>query len=144
MENNIPRIELISPCGMDCGVCSGYLAYFHSIPKQRGKTVHCKGCRPRNKQCAFIKKDCSLLKENGIEYCFECKDYPCARLSRLDEQYRTKYGMSLVENLNFIRDNSMKQFIIYQENRYRCPRCGGTICIHNKKCYSCDTITSWK
>ncbi len=144
MKKDIARKELIAPCGMDCGVCSGYLAYHQNIPKKRGETVHCTGCRPRNKQCAFIKRDCTLLKENRIEYCFECGDYPCAALKRLDKRYSTQYGMSFIENLNYIRDNSIKEFIIQQEKKYRCPRCGGTICIHNKKCYACDTITSWK
>jgi len=34
MENN-KRKELIASCGMDCGLCSGYLAYSHSIPKKK-------------------------------------------------------------------------------------------------------------
>ena len=144
MNKNIARKDLIAPCGMDCGVCSAYLAYHQNIPKKRGKTVHCTGCRPRNKQCAFIKRDCNLLKENRIEYCFECNDYPCAALKRLDKRYSTQYGMSFIENLNYIRDHNIEEFLGQQEKKYRCPRCGGTICIHNKKCYSCDTITSWK
>ena len=56
--------ELIAPCGMNCGICSGYLAYKNNI-KGRG-LPNCAGCRARNKQFAFIKKemqnDLKLLK----------------------------------------------------------------------------------
>ncbi len=138
------RIGLIAPCGMDCGICSGYLAYIHNIPKKRGKITHCRGCRARNKQCAFLKRDCTLLRENRIDFCFECDTFPCDRLGRIDERYKTKYGMSFIENLKFIKDKGIDNFLIKQNRNYECSRCGDTICIHNNKCYSCDTITSWK
>jgi hypothetical protein len=28
---------LIVPCGMNCGICSAYLAYSRNIPRKRGK-----------------------------------------------------------------------------------------------------------
>lgn len=47
--------ELIAPCGMNCGICSSYLAYKNNM-YGKGFT-NCTGCRARNKQCAFLKKD---------------------------------------------------------------------------------------
>ena len=105
MKKNNNRRELIAPCGMDCSICSGYLAYAHNIPKERGKVTWCIGCRPRNKQCAFIKRDCKLLREDKIDFCFECRKYPCEKLKRMDKKYTEKYGMSFVENLDFIKVN---------------------------------------
>ena len=144
MKKNDIRKELIAPCGMDCGVCSGYLAYSHNIPREKGKISYCIGCRPRNKKCAFLKRDCSLLRENKIDFCFECNAFPCDKLKLIDDRYRTKYGMSVVENLNYIKDNGIDKFLRNQKRKYKCFRCGDTICIHNKKCYTCDTIISWK
>ena len=138
--NKINRKELISPCGMDCGLCMSYLAYSHNIPKKRGKISHCIGCRPQNKQCAFIKRDCELISENKIEFCFNCNKFPCNNLERVNNTYSTKYGMSLIENLILIKKNGIDSFVKIQKNKYKCSRCGDTICIHNKKCYSCDTI----
>jgi hypothetical protein len=136
--------ELVAPCSMNCGVCSAYLAYSRKIPRKRGKIVHCFGCRPRNKQCAFIKGSCKALGENKVEFCFECNDFPCYQLRRIDERYRKNYDASFVENLEDIRKNGIKKFLEKQRERYKCPKCGGVICIHNKKCYDCDKIESWK
>ena len=144
MRNNNTRKKLIAPCGMDCAVCSAYLAYSHNIPRKKGKISYCIGCRPRNKQCAFLKKNCILLRENRIEFCFECDAFPCERLQHIDTRYKTIYGMSLIENLNYIENNGLDQFLKRQRIKYKCSKCGDTICIHNKKCYTCDDIISWK
>ena len=128
---------------MDCGVCSGYLAYSHNIPKKKG-IVYCIGCRPRNKQCAFIKRNCNLLRDNKIDFCFECDNFPCKNLTHINKRYTDKYGMSFIENLIFIKDKGIDKFIKRQRREYKCSQCGDTVCIHNKKCYTCDTIISWK
>ncbi len=143
MNNNLKEI-LVAPCGMDCSVCSAYLAYSHNLPKIKGKISHCTGCRPRNKQCTFITRDCDLLRENKIDFCFECSTFPCDNLKHIDNRYSTKYGMSFIKNLNYIKDNGLDKFIGRQKRKYKCGRCEDLICIHNKKCYSCDTVISWK
>jgi len=138
------RAELVAPCGMDCNVCSGYLAYSRGIPKKRGKIVHCIGCRPRNKLCAFLKGRCAKLREGRVKFCFACSDLPCKELARLDERYRNKYNVSFVENLRVIKNRGVGKFLAEEQKRWRCPKCGGTICVHNGKCYDCKKITSWK
>lgn len=141
---NNKRQQLVASCGMDCGLCSGYLAYSHDLPKKTGKIIHCIGCRARNKKCAFLKRDCAILSENRVDFCYECETFPCDRLKRLSERYRTKYSMSFIENLNLIKEKGLEEFIRDQSRKYKCPQCGDLICIHNGKCYSCDEITSWK
>ena len=42
--------------------------------------------------------------EKKFRYCYECDGFPCARVKRLDKRYRTKYEMSMIENLEYIRD----------------------------------------
>lgn len=101
--NQNQRAQLIAPCGMDCAVCSSYLAYSHHIPRKRGAISHCAGCRARLKMCAYLKGHCARLANEEVEFCFECSDYPCERLLHLDLRYRTKYGMSLLENLESVR-----------------------------------------
>lgn len=129
---------------MNCGICSGYLAYANNVDKKRGKIIHCSGCLPRNKRCAFVKKHCELLINNKVRFCYECPNFPCERLQTLDKRYRTKYGMSVIENLEFIRDNGIDKFLRRQAKKYKCPTCGAMICIHNGKCYHCQHIESWK
>ena len=130
--------KLIAPCGMNCGVCREYLAYSRKIPKLRGEVIHCSGCRERNKQCAYLKGHCVLLREHKIDYCFECKEFPCKRLKKLDERYRKKlWGVSFTQNLMEIKDKGIDEFLRHQEEEHRCPKCGGVISVHDRKCYDC-------
>ena len=136
--------ELIAPCGMNCALCSAYLAYAHQIPRKRGRIYHCQGCRPRNKKCAYLKKPCSGLSNGSIRFCYECKGFPCAHLKHLDTRYRKSYGISFIENLGVIRDNGLEQFLKCQRERHTCPKCGDWVSVHNKKCFRCDAIVSLK
>lgn len=62
--------QLFSLCGLNCGLC----------PMRLGN--YCGGCGNGNQSCKIAK--CSL--EHGeIEYCYECKQYPCAKYQHIDE-----------------------------------------------------------
>lgn len=131
--------ELIAPCGMNCNVCSGYLALQHDIKSKDIRMSYCKGCRPRNKNCAFLKKRCSRLHDPSVTFCYECTDYPCENLKQIDTRYKTLFRMSLLENLAAIKTNGMETFLRTQQEKWRCPTCGGTICCHNGLCFHCDS-----
>jgi len=129
--------ELIAPCGMNCTICSGYLAYRHDVKSKEIKMPYCIGCRPRDKQCAFLKKRCELLMSNKVRYCYECSNFPCEWLKHLDNRYRTCFRMSMIENLEYIRDNGINKFLEREQEKWRCPECGGVICCHNGICFNC-------
>ena len=131
------REELIAPCGMNCGICSGYLAYRVDSTSKGVKMSYCSGCRPRGKNCAFLKKGCERLTHGTVQYCYECDEFPCLRLKQLDKRYRAKYHMSMIENLEYIRDHGTEQFLEWQREKWRCPECGGVVCCHNGICYDC-------
>ena len=131
------KAELLAPCGMDCAVCKAYLAFSRGIPKQRGFFYHCVGCRPRGKRCNFLKQSCVKLLNKEIRFCFECESFPCRRLQTIDRRYRTRYNTSLIENLRQIQEKGVDLFLKGQETKYRCPECGGVICIHDGVCYDC-------
>ncbi len=127
--------ELIAPCGMNCSICVAYFGYTMSGKKRKMK---CIGCNTSGKSCAHLKKYCEKLLKNEIQYCFECNNFPCAHLEKLDEKYRKRYDMSMIDNLKYIRDNGIDTFLKYQEKRYTCPECGGIICVHTNICYTCN------
>jgi hypothetical protein len=133
--------EFIAPCGMNCGIC---VAFFGYTMKGDRRKHPCNTCRSRKNQCAFIKKECDKLATKQIEYCFECRDFPCVNLRTLDERYKNKYGMSMIENLSYIQANGIEQFLKNEEERWKCPNCGGTICIHNRTCYDCGQTNTLK
>ncbi|MBA7584154.1 hypothetical protein ES708_26107 [subsurface metagenome] len=129
--------ELIAPCGMNCAICSAYLARQHDLRSQGIMRSYCAGCRPRGKNCAFLKKKCNLLGKGQVKYCYECPDFPCPILKHLDKRYRTNYRMSMIENLEFIRENGVEKLLEKEAEKWRCPNCGGVICCHNGVCFSC-------
>jgi hypothetical protein len=137
--------DQIAPCGMNCGACSVYLAYSHGIPKKRGKFSHCTGCRARKKMCAYLKGACRRLATEKVRFCYECSDFPCERLQKIDNRYRTTYGISFIRNLEEIRDAGIRTFLENQRKSFLCPKCRkDVVSIHNKKCFGCDDVTSWR
>jgi hypothetical protein len=133
--------ELIAPCGMNCAICSRYLSHVNNL-----KRSQCIGCRPGNKKCSYLFKKCSginsTLKGNATaNFCFECDQYPCKQINRMDNRYRKNYDMSVKDNLEYIKKVGINKFKEEQYKKYCCLQCGGLISIHNKKCFKCDTIT---
>jgi len=131
------RENLIAPCGMDCAVCSGYLALKHDVKEKGVRMAYCKGCRPRGKKCAFLKKRCELLLNKKVEFCYECEEFPCKNLKHIDNRYQTFFHMSLIDNLQFIKQHGLVQFLESQRKKWQCPNCGEVICCHNGICFSC-------
>lgn len=140
MEKNFSP-ELIAPCGMNCNICSGYLAEQYGLKEKGVRIPYCKGCRPRNKQCAFLKKRCTKLQKHTIQFCFDCPEYPCKNLITIDTRYRTFFRMSLLGNLEEIKKDGIKNFLRTQEKTWRCPTCQGFLCCHNGLCFHCDRET---
>ncbi len=137
MPNNKFTPDLIAPCGMNCGVCKTYLAYSRGVPTQKGKVSHCSSCMVRDKKCAFIKRDCEKIRTKQIRFCYECPDMPCERLAKLDLHYVARYGMSMVENQKMIKERGMTEFLKSQAEKFRCPKCGDVVSVHDGKCYAC-------
>jgi hypothetical protein len=132
------RHTLLAPGGRHCAICSRYLAYSNNLNKS-----HCVGCRPRNKRCTYLFKNCTGPKtiSNGkASYCFQCPEYPCKQINRMDKRYKVNYAMSVKDNLEFIKSKGIRLFLKDQIKKYTCPKCSGLISIHNKKCFKCETI----
>jgi hypothetical protein len=129
--------ELVAPCGMNCTICSGYLALKYDVKSKGIKMPYCKGCRPRNKECAFLKKKCELLLNAKVKFCYECERFPCKSLEHIDERYQTLFQMSPIANLRFVQKNGIQKFLGVQKERWRCPTCGEAICCHNGVCFNC-------
>ncbi len=130
--------NLIAPCGMNCAICSRYLAHVNNLRRSR-----CIGCRPRSKACSYLFKKCGGPPNNSEghpAFCFECSRYPCERIDHMDKRYRTGYGVSMKENLEYIRKYGVARFTVQQYRKYRCTKCSGMISIHNRRCFRCERI----
>jgi uncharacterized protein DUF3795 len=129
--------ELIAPCGMNCSVCSRYLARKYDVRSKGVKMSYCAGCRPRDRKCALLKKRCDLLLNHSVRFCYECGTFPCRNLERIDARYQKDYRTSFIENLTFIKRHSLSAFIERENVKWRCPQCDGVLCCHNGVCFNC-------
>ena len=124
--------DLIAPCGMDCGLCSGHLRAKNRCPGCNGddaaKPAYCVTCKI---------KTCDIIAGGGSSFCFDCTRLPCARLRQLDKRYRTKYGMSMMENLLRIQEVGLDAFVAGEKLKWACPECGSLLCVHLPQCGVC-------
>jgi hypothetical protein len=131
--------DLIAPCEINCAICSRYLAYKNSLRRSQ-----CIDRRPGNRNCTYLFgkfPEGNNAATDNRAFCYDCKQYPCKKLNRVDERYRRNYRVSTRENLEYIRQVGISQFIEEQYAKHRCSRCGGLISIHNRKCFRCDKVT---
>ena len=130
------KSTMIAPCGMNCHLCLGYI-------REKNR---CPGCRKIDNQdsqkskyrnrCRI--KNCEQIAKGKIKYCSDsCRSYPCARLRQLDKRYRTKYGMSMIANLEKIKESGIRSFVRDEKEKWRCTECGRTICVHRTSCIYC-------
>ena len=136
------NMNLAAPCGMYCGTCRQYLVRIKNKLAEKKLKAGCTGCRIRDKNCSFVKRDCKLLKKKEIDFCYECDNFPCENLMKISELYIKRYNMSFVENLKRIKKIGVQKWIDEMEEKFKCQKCGGIICIHDFQCYDCgDKIT---
>jgi len=121
-------ISMIAPCGMNCAICRAHL-------RQKNP---CHGCHDAEQHKPKTRVLCPLRicdRRKG-KYCFDCVDYPCDRLKRLDKRYRTQYGMSEIENLEYIRNHGITKFLEREQNRW--IRNNNIFCVHDRKYYKLE------
>jgi hypothetical protein len=136
-DKKINEMNLAAPCGMYCGSCRSYLLLTKNLLAERGYKRGCEGCRVRNKNCVFIKKNCALFKKQEIDFCYQCDKLPCSNRGRIDQIYKDKYGIDLVGNLQRLKEIGVKEWLKEQEAKWKCPECGGTVCVHDRECFEC-------
>ena len=64
--------QLFSLCGLNCGLCPIFL------------NRYCPGCGggESNQSCKIAR--CSM-EHDGVEYCFQCGEYPCSKYEHIDD-----------------------------------------------------------
>jgi len=130
--------KLIAPCGINCSLCISYQFMKKDLNKEGFRRTYCPGCIPRENNCIHMGHKCELLGKGNVRFCFECKDFPCKDLKTLDKRYKTKYHLSLIENLRHIEAYGIEQYLEKKEEKWRCPECGEMICCHNGLCLDCN------
>jgi hypothetical protein len=91
MVMNMDKKSLIAPCGLDCFNCGIFeanltdelrnkFAIYHNIQPEE---VACRGCKSE-KGKYFGESICATwdcAEHKGVEFCYECGEFPCGLLS---------------------------------------------------------------
>ncbi len=133
IQSKSMKTVLIAPCGMNCRLCIGYI-------REKNK---CPGCYlvdayQRISRSGCIIRNCEKRKQLKTKFCYDCDKFPCTRMKSLDKRYRTKYSMSMIENLEHIKKSGIRDFIRQQKKKWTCPNCGQFLSVHRDNCLSCS------
>jgi len=133
--NKVVRMKrsLLAPCGINCRVCVAFLRQKNKCPGCRDNTV----VKPVSRFRCFIKNCCANKK---VQFCYACATFPCQRIKQMDKRYRTRYGMSIIENLERMKTSGVRDYLRCEISRWACPSCGGVICVHKGYCFTCGKL----
>jgi len=117
------------PCGLYCGACAA---------------PDCNGCQSdfideNVKGCYFRK--CS--KDKNIIACCFCTDYPCYQLTEFMND-KWPHHWTMKPNLDFIKNNGIKEWLTSQKQEWSCTKCGAPIFWYKKECVCGNVIKSWE
>ena len=87
--------KLSAPCGLDCFNCEVFEENITEEMKKRfavkikkdPEEIACKGCRTE-RGCKLLGSPCETLnciEDKKLEFCFECKEFPCVKLQPAKE-----------------------------------------------------------
>jgi hypothetical protein len=125
--------ESVAPCGVICDICLGF-------QRDKNKCVGCKSIGNKPHHCTVCSiKSCPEKSGDENALCYECKKFPCRRIRDLDKRYTTKYGESPIQNLERIRENGIEEFVLIENEKWKCRVCGNLLCVHREVCLSCGS-----
>jgi len=155
--------HLAAACGTYCGACPAYIAK-HGEDKQIKMKLQkkfssgpgippsnwmdgllCDGCLSGGKLAAHCQRCnirlCALNKQNDSR-CSDCEELPCYRIKDLINMGRYLHRKEYLPNLKKIREMGVQEWVKYEEERWRCPRCGLPMSWYDAECAGCGESRS--
>ena len=109
-----PDEKTAAICGLFCGICPFYPEKCHGCLSDK-LTAHCVECPNGFRKCA---------KEHGVTRCYECVEFPCARLQKFKkEHYQNGKGHheQVIEDLTFMKEKGVKAWLEKKIDEYKHP-----------------------
>jgi hypothetical protein len=166
-ENNIEdgkgKVHLAAACGTYCGACPAYIAKngekehikmrlqkrSSSGPTKAMKGIPpsnwmdgllCDGCLSGGKLAAHCQM-CNIrlhaAKTQDNSRCSDCEELPCYRITNLINMGRYLHRDEYLPNLKKIREMGVQEWVKYEEERWRCPKCGLPMSWYDAECVGC-------
>jgi hypothetical protein len=115
------RLQLVAPCGIDCGLCSLNQCkddpevlerlVARGIPREK---LPCAGCRNIQGNCPVIGPTCetyTCVRRHEVHSCSECADFPCSKLCPSSDRADVLPHNMKVFNLCTIRRIGVEEFV---------------------------------
>lgn len=115
------RLGMVAPCGIDCGICELAVCrdnprmmevlVSHGIPREK---LPCAGCRSVQGGCPVIGGICETYRcvtEKNVEFCHQCADFPCSKLSPASDRANVLPHNMKVFNLCAIQRRGVEAFV---------------------------------
>jgi predicted RNA-binding Zn-ribbon protein involved in translation (DUF1610 family) len=139
--------NLVSPCGLYCGVCAIRIATVDDNDKFRERLAPVYGVKPEDLYCegclAPVEKVWTYCKvcpiktcagERGYEGCHQCDEWPCAPIESFPIPVGKKVIMRAIPRW---REVGTETWVEEEEQRYKCPNCGAQLFRGAKRCREC-------
>ena len=113
-EEKVDYHRMTAPCGLPCFACALHLAsnnqtlrsFMSKLFNMPVEKVACKGCRDEGGKCGHLPMECRLYpcaEEKGVEFCYECSDFPCDYLHPYSDLATVRPHNTKVFNLCLVR-----------------------------------------
>ena len=150
-------------CGTYCGACPAYIVKHgedeqikmrqqkrsSSGPAKAQKGIPpsnwmdgllCDGCLSGGTLAAHCQRCnirlCAADKQNNSR-CSDCEELPCYRITNLINMGRYLHRDEYLPNLKKIREMGVQEWVKYEEERWRCPKCGMPMSWYDAECVGC-------
>ncbi len=156
MPKIIGPVHLAAACGTYCGACPAYLnkhgkgknnfptepvnAKIDAFVKMM-KGFQCDGCLSGGtlanhcKNCN-IRTHAASTQNDGR--CTNCGDLPCYRVTNLiNDGNNYPHRQEYLPNLAKIKEMGVEEWILYEEERWNCSKCGQTLSWYDTRCTGC-------
>ncbi len=157
------KVHLAGACGTYCGACPAYLATHgedeqikikrqqisssapakpvKGIPPSNWmKGLHCDGCLSGGTlagHCQMCNIRLHALETQDNSRCSHCNELPCNRIMGLINMGNYFHRNEYLPNLKKIREMGVEEWVKYEEERWRCPKCGLPMSWYDAECIGC-------
>ena len=141
--------ELVSPCGLYCGLCGIRKAASENdvVMKEKLAKVYglkpeditCRGCRAEDNVFMYCRvcpiKSCA--DEKRFEGCYQCGQFPCDKIESFPF---AEAKQNILRTVPRWRELGTEAWIKEEEALFTCKSCGTALFRGAKKCRNCNTI----
>lgn len=147
----IPDKKLAAVCGLFCVACSAYIGTHDDRKRLERLSVQfnreiedleCNGCRS-DKRSFYCREKCIMAKcaaDKGIEFCYECVNYPCKELEEFQAQM--PHRLELWKSFERIKEVGYEKWFKEMIERFSCAECGAINSAYDLECRKCRVTPS--